>query len=170
MLVSLSQMEIHKWLTHLIMVVWDYPPGESPTKGRVSTQKDDGNSKSKKASATTKKQITNNLFATIKAGNLSGLNNGPTTATAAKNGHGQQDEDMDDMEDDYEESDGEQKLLEILEREDEDDEGGVAIEYLSGDEAEAAKQAKMGKANGATAAMNGGAGDEDDDDMMGDDY
>lgn len=118
--------------------------------------------------------MTNNLFATIKTGGFSGLNNGPSASVGkGQQGNNGQDEDMEDYQedDDLEEEDAEQKLLEILEREDEDE--GVAIEYVSGDEAEVAKQAKLnGKSNGAAGSsnllMNGG--DEDEDDLMGDDY
>jgi hypothetical protein len=57
-----------------------------------------------------------------------------------------------------------QKLLELLNNDDQ----GMAIEYLSGEEAEVAKQ--NGKAGASNSNANNGGEDEDEDDLMGDDY
>ena len=65
-------------------------------------------------------------------------------------------------------------MLELLEKEDDDD-GGVAIEYLSGEDGEPGS-GKTGRdkanmnGNGNHAGLNGAMMEEDDEDMMGDEY
>jgi hypothetical protein len=84
-------------------------------------------------------------------------------------------EDEEELENgDDEEIQARKKLLKLLEQgdNDDDDEDGVAIEYNSGEEGVAPAGSKENKgltANGKAANENGDL-EEDDDDIMGDEY
>ena len=103
---------------------------------------------------------------------------GPSGQTSLQqNGGGYNDYEGEEYEDQEEVDDDDlkaQKLLELLEKEDDDD-GGVAIEYLSGEDGEPGS-GKTGRdkaiinGNGNHAGLNGAMMEEDDEDMMGDEY
>jgi hypothetical protein len=81
---------------------------------------------------------------------------------------------LDEEEEDDDEAIKAQRLLELLEGRG-DDEGGMAIEYLSGEEDGGCKPSgtgKGGKSMGNGALSNGADGGlvDEDDDMMGDEY
>jgi hypothetical protein len=88
--------------------------------------------------------------------------------------HSEDDDDYDEDEDPVETEDlkAKRRLLELLNRGDDDEDQGVAIEYNSGEEGDAADR-KKNVASGSAAKKNGineDMDEDEEDDIMGDDY
>lgn len=134
---------------------------------RPSANGDEKRSKTKANGLTSVPKV-GNIFSTIKASN-GPKNNGYHPAPAQQQAmYDEQESSSSDVDVDDEEFKAQQKLLELLEKDDDAD-YGVAIDVNSGDEAPAESKPQKG-AKGARARDPGELDEEEDEDMMGDDY